>query len=113
MAKRGGVCWASCSHQRLQFGRWPQILSQGLSALLAPAHSLLEEADGFFNVGLPFLWGGGGNGAPEAEDMLSVKGEWEGQEGRGVSEIWHGQASSGQDSPEPMMLGPWKALSSV
>lgn len=30
-------------------------------------------------------------GAPEGEGALSVRGEWEGQEGTGGSEIWQGQ----------------------
>lgn len=46
----------------------------------------------------------GGMGAPEAEGELSVRGEWDGQEGRGGSEIWQGQASAGQGSLEPTTL---------
>lgn len=38
-------------------------------------------------------WGRGGGGAPEGEGKLSVRGEWEGQEETGGSEIWQGQAS--------------------
>ena len=46
----------------------------------------------------------GGMRAPEAESELSVRGEWDGQEGRGGSEIWQGQASAGQGSLEPTTL---------
>lgn len=46
----------------------------------------------------------GGRGAPEAEGELSVRGEWDGQEGRGGSEIWQGQAFAGQGSLEPTTL---------
>lgn len=40
-------------------------------------------------------WGRGGSGAPEGEGELelSVRGEWEGQEETGGSEIWQSQAS--------------------
>lgn len=48
--------------------------------------------------------GRGERGGPEAEGELSVRGEWDGQEGRGGSETWQGQASAGQGSLEPTTL---------
>jgi hypothetical protein len=50
---------------------------------------------------------------PQKRGCVSVRGEWEGQEGRGGSEIWQGQASAGQDNLELTMLGLWQGLSSV
>lgn len=98
--------------QRFQVGRRPQTPFTSSSQPL-PCSSfnwLLEEADGPLSVGLHSPWGRGGCGAPKGKGELSVRGEWEGQEGTGGSEIWWGQASVGQDNLEPTVPGLWQAL---